>query len=718
MSVLKQAELRELFNQMTLDEKIGQTVQLTGDFFKKDSGVITGPVAEMDLPESTINHVGSLVGVVGAEEMIGIQKKYLENNRLGIPLLFMADVIHGYQTIFPIPLGMASSWNPELIKEVASVSAKEASVSGVHVTFSPMVDLVRDARWGRVMESTGEDSYLNEIYAKAFVEGYQGDDLLEDFTKVIACVKHFAGYGAAIAGRDYNTVDISEQILREYHLPSYKAALDAGSKMVMTSFNTINSIPATSNKWLMKDVLRKEFGFEGVLITDWGATRELITHGTADSLKSAAKQTLEAGVDIDMMSGGYAKHLKELIEKNPSLSEQLDNSVWRILNLKNDLGLFENPYRGADVAREKEVVMHRTHQKLAREVAEESIVLLKNEGVLPLNKDQKVVLIGPKLDTGDILGSWSLEGSTSDTKTLKEAFIDKIGTEHLIFLDEKELLMDNQIAQMQEADVVIAVLGETSEMSGEAASRSNIKLPSHQLFLLEKLRQYAKPILSILFSGRPLDLSEVSKKSDGILQAWFPGSEGANALINILYGMINPSAKLTMSFPRNVGQLPIYYNMDTTGRPLTEENKQFKYVSKYLDVENSPLYPFGYGLSYTEFSYSNLKVSKTEFSINETLRVSIDVTNIGDRSGSEIVQLYIRDQVAEVVRPIKELKKFQKISLEKEETKTVIFELNEKDLSYTHSDFTFRSDPGEFTIMVGPNSEELESVTVLLIEDK
>lgn len=716
---MQTAELEGLLSQMTREEKVTQLLQLAAGFYI-DLDAVTGPIEEMGLTEKMIENAGTVLGISGAEDVIRTQKSYLEKNRLGIPLIFMADVIHGYKTIFPIPLALGSSWNTELAEETARIAALESAVSGLHVTFSPMVDLVRDPRWGRVMESTGEDAFLNAELAKAFVRGYQGTDLKNDFERVAACVKHFAAYGAPIAGREYNTVNMSERQLRESYLPGYKAALDEGAKLVMTAFNTVDGVPATANKWLMRDLLRNEWDFNGVLISDWGAVKELVPHGVAADEKEAAILALNASVDIEMMTMCYMDTLEASIEAGEIEEALVDEAVLRILNLKNDLGLFENPYRGADAEKEKAVVLSEEHRSLARKAAEESIVLLKNEGVLPLKQNQKIALIGPGAESKDILGAWAWQGESEKAISLAEGLAQHVPAEQLLIAKGCDILngtqaeMDGAVAVAKEADVIVLALGENSDMSGEAASRSDIRLPKIQLELLAQLKSVGKPIIVTLFNGRPLDIHELEVA--GIVEAWFPGTEGGAALANILMGAVNPSAKLSMSFPYNVGQVPVYYNPDNTGRPELGRSVDEKYVSKYLDSPNEALYPFGFGLSYTSFSYSDMTLSATELKDSETLTVEVTVKNSGKYAGKEIVQLYLRDIVGEVVRPVKELKGYQKIELAAGAEKTVSFKVTEEQLRYVHQDCLFSSDSGVFEVMVGPSSAEVQSARFKLIK--
>ncbi|MDG5472676.1 glycoside hydrolase family 3 N-terminal domain-containing protein [Jeotgalibacillus sp. ET6] len=711
--------VNHLLKQMTIKEKIAQLLQLAGPFFKgsDQQGQITGPMAEMPIEEEHILNSSSVLGVSGAKEVISIQQKHLEENRLGIPLLFMADIVHGYKTIFPVPLAIGCSWDLELAKKSTEIAAKEAAVSGVHVTFAPMVDLVRDPRWGRVMESTGEDPHLNSLFAKAFVEGFQKENLTSDTESVAACVKHFAAYGAAQAGRDYNTVDLSERQLRESYLPAYKAALDAGCEMVMTAFNTVDGIPATGNKELMRDLLREEWGFDGVLISDWGAVKELIAHGVAEDEKEAAKKAILAGLDIEMMTACYAQYLEELVEQGEIDIKLIDEAVLRILTLKEKLDLFNNPCRGASIEAEKAIVGHADHRKASRDLAAKSTVLLKNNHqTLPLSRNQKIALIGPFGDSNDLLGPWAGVGVKDEAVTMIKALKDHLPENNLIFSEGSSIekitqsQLDEALQAASQADVVVLALGESSSMSGEANSRTNIQLPQAQLELIKTVAKEGKPVVTVLFNGRPLDLHGVVEHSDALLEAWFPGTEGGNALVDLLYGKVSPSAKLSMSFPYNVGQVPVYYNHFNTGRPKGAPDAQEHYVSDYMDSPNDPLFPFGFGLSYTSFAYDQFELSTDELTADSVIEASIRVKNTGSCSGEEIVQLYIRDFSGEIVRPVKELKDFCRISLEPGESEIIRFSIKEEQLRYHHKDLSFTSDAGKFEVFAGPNSQDTHSL--------
>lgn len=726
--------LEELLKSLTIEEKVGQLLQLAPFLFNDNNkGEITGPMKDMGIGANEINNAGSVLGISGAKEMKEIQYEYLAKHENKIPLLFMADVIHGYRTIYPIPLALGCSWDLEMAEESARVAAKEAAAGGIHVTFSPMVDLVRDPRWGRVMESTGEDPYLNGLYARAFVRGYQGD--LTSHENIAACVKHFAAYGAAEGGRDYNTVNMSERNLREYYLPAYKAAIDEGARMLMTAFNTVDGVPPSGNEWLMRDVLRDEWNFDGVVISDWGAVAELIPHGVAEDGKEAAEKSIKSGVDIEMMTPHYVHHLKQLIEEGKVDERILDEAVLRILQLKKDLGLFENPYRGADEELEAKLILCDEHRESVRRAAEKSMVLLKNEGVLPLSKDvNKVAVIGPFADNHMILGGWSWQGRFEESVSLKEGLINKLGADRVLVANgcESEIPervktamseegFEEAIRVAKEAEVVILALGEHFDLSGEGGSRTNIKLPNVQEKLAKKILELNKPTAVVLFNGRPLDITELSGQVTDILEAWYPGTEGGNAIANVLFGDVNPQGKLTMAFPYNVGQVPVYYNCFNTGRPKVKEYGDIhtfgdeRYCSHYLDAPNVPLYPFGHGLSYTIFSYGEATISKTAITENDKLTVKVTVKNDGKVAGIETVQLYIRDISGSVVRPVKELKGFKKVTLAPGEEEEVSFEINEEMLRFHTLRNGFASEKGKFVAMVGTSSRDVQELTFELV---
>jgi beta-glucosidase len=722
--MLKQ-KVKHLIDEMTLDEKIGQLVQLATPFFKGSStqGFITGPMQEMGITDEIVRNTGSVLGGSGAKETRNIQDAHLKENRLGIPLLMMADIVHGFKTIFPVPLAIGCSWDLELAEKSAQIAAKEASVSGVHVTFAPMVDLVRDPRWGRVMESTGEDPYLNSEFARAFVRGFQGKDLKNDTDRVAACVKHFAAYGAPEGGRDYNTVNMSERQLRESYLPAYKAALDEGCEMVMTAFNTVDGIPATANKKLMRDLLRDEWGFNGVIISDWGAVKEQLPHGVAEDEKEAALKALSAGVDIEMMTTCYIDHVKELVESG-TLSESLvDEAVERILTLKEKLGLFEDPYRGADEERAAEVILCDKHRKTARDLAAKSCVLLKNESVLPLKPDQKIALIGPFAQNGDLMGPWSWQGALEDVVKVDAGIRTKLAEPSLLTVavgSDVETVTPEQLKEAvdtaKDADVVVLALGEASFMSGEAGCRADIRLPEPQLRLIQEIKKLGKPTAAVLFNGRPLDLHGVVEHVDAVLEAWYPGTEGGAAIADLLFGDVNPSGRLSMSFPYSVGQVPVYYNHFNTGRPQPTPDNKERYLSHYLDIPNEPLFPFGFGLSYSDFKYEDVKLSGEKITDDGKLITSVTVMNTGDRTGEELVQLYIRDIAGDVVRPIKELKGYKKVTLEPGASEVVTFEITEEMLRYHHENLEFKSDAGKFTVYVGRNSHDVTGLPFRLVK--
>ena len=732
-------ELRNLLKEMSLEEKIDQMNQMAGEFFAEDA-VITGPMAEMGFTKENISRSGSVLGLSGAALIKKIQRKFMENHPHKIPLLFMLDIINGFKTIFPIPLGQGATFEPELSARLARMAAKEASVSGLHVTFSPMADLVRDARWGRVMESTGEDPYLNSLFAEAMVKGYQGEDLKEEGS-IAACVKHFAGYGAPDAGRDYNTVELSAHSLREFYLPAYEAGIRAGSALVMTSFNTIEGIPATGNKRLMRKILREEMGFDGVLISDWAAIEEMLCHGYCRNRKDAAARAVGAGVDIDMMSGVYSENLMKLVESGEISEEQIDESVMRILELKNKLGLFENPYKDADEQKEKVVILCGEHRALAREAARKSFVLLKNDGILPLSQKKVTAYIGPYIERRNLMGSWSLTGEEKDIATLKEAVMDSVLGENAVFCcgspmigsevslegfqectredfsrEEQERMLEDAVETAKKAELVVMALGEDRLQSGEAASRAEIQIPEIQQELLDRVCEVNDQVVVVLFCGRPLDIRKIAQKAKGILVVWMPGTEGAGAITDVLSGMHGPEGKLPMSFPYCVGQVPVHYNEYATGRPHVPGKDKDRFRSKYLDIPNTPLYPFGYGLSYTEFSISPVELSSSSMTRQGQITASVMVRNTGKVKGTETVQMYIHDIAASVVRPVKELKSFLKVTLEPGEEQKVSFVITDREIKFLSENGIWESELGEFEVFIGGSSATENAAGFFLVQ--
>lgn len=702
--------LKKLLAQMTPEEKIGQLVQVYASFLDESQGNATGAVTQIGLSADQLPTVGSVLNFHGAEEALRIQKKHLAEDRNKIPLLFMMDVIHGYKTIYPIPLALGASFNPALMTECAEMAAREASAGGIQVTFSPMVDLVRDARWGRVMETTGEDPYLNCVMGAAQVRGYQGKNVA-DHDRLAACVKHFAAYGGAEAGRDYNTVEISERLLRELYFPAYRACLDAGAKMVMTSFNSLNGVPATADKWLLHNLLRREWGFDEIVISDHTAVSELTVHGTAADFRDAAKQAFEAGVDIDMMSPAYCTELRGLVEDGSISEKAIDRAVLRGLKLKDELGLFDDPFHGASVEREKELCLSDAHRAIARRAAEESAVLLKNNGVLPLSqKTKSVALIGPFSDTHEVIGFWCCNGDNRDSVTVKE------GVSHLLpnaavtaidgcspkFGEMETDGMDAAVELAKNAETVILCLGELQYYSGEGNSRATLSLPGAQEELARRVLTVRPDAPILLFGGRPLELTSLHAIAPAILDVWYPGTEGGNAAANLLFGIVNPSGKVPMSFPHSVGQCPISYNGPKTGRPnTTPDDVHQPYTSDYLDSPTLPLYRFGYGLSYTTFSYEKMEMDRDTLTADESLTVRVTVKNTGNCAGKEVVQLYLHDLVASAVRPVQQLIGFEKILLQPGEEKTVMFRITEPMLRFVNAACKTVSEPGEFELFVG-----------------
>lgn len=731
---MKNSEILNLLKEMTLEEKIGQMVQVAGDIFLLDNiDAITGPLKDLKLSNEMLYNVGSVLNIIGAERVKKVQNEYLSKNRLKIPLLFMDDIINGYKIAFPIPLAQGCSWNLKVLERMSKISAMESSIAGANVNFSPMVDLSRDARWGRVMEAIGgEDAYLGEIYAKTIINAYQGKDISK-VGNLASCVKHIAAYGAVEAGRDYNTVDMSEREFRQYYLPAYKSAIDSGVEMLMTSFNIINGIPATVNKWLIQELIRKELGFNGIIISDYSAIEETIAHGYSENEKMAALNAINAGVDIDMMSSIYANNLKELCLENGDIENKINISVLKVLNLKNKLGLFENPYGNADEQKEKIYLMNEKNLEEAKKLTQETFVLLKNnKNILPLKNKKKIALIGPYGDNIGITGSWSMFSDRSKNDTLLDILKNKLDEEILYSkgceilrqdefnkilevegqdlihiedeLKQEEKMIKSAIEVAKKSEVIVLALGEHYKQSGEACSRSTIELPKNQENLINELYKLSIPMIMILFNGRPIQLNNIENKLDAILEVWFPGTTGAKAIVEVLLGEVNPSGKLTMSFPQNVGQCPIYYNHYSTGRP---HNKNQKYVSRYQDIPTDSFYPFGYGLSYSNFEYSELKLNKNKMKDKEKINVTVKIENKSNYAGYEVIQLYIQDLFGSVVRPIKELKDFKKEFFNPYETKYVKFNISIDSLKFWNNNLEYKAEKGKFKIYVGGNSKEV-----------
>jgi beta-glucosidase len=702
----------ELLKKMTLDEKIGQLNQYTGD------NTVTGPLTINNNKQEEIKSgkIGSMLNVIGYQYTRQYQELAMQS-RLKIPLLFGLDVIHGYKTTFPIPLAESASWDMDAIEQGARVAATEAAASGIHWTFAPMVDISRDPRWGRVMEGAGEDTYLGSKIAFARVKGFQGTKLGE-LNSVMACVKHFAAYGAAVGGRDYNSVDMSERMLWETYLPPFKSALDAGAATFMNSFNDINGIPATANKYIQKDILKGKWNFKGFVVSDWGSIGEMIAHGYAKDGKDAAQKAILAGNDMDMESNAYRNNLAQLVKENKVPIATVDEAVKRILRKKFELGLFDDPFRYCNKERQDKELNNPEHTKMAREMATKSIVLLKNDkNILPLSKETKTIaFIGPMVKPKRINhGFWAVDLKDIDSTYIVsqwEGLENKVGKNTKLLYAKGCGVQSDSKADFQEAiavanqsDVVILSIGEAWNMSGEAKSRSNIHLPGVQEDLIKELQKTGKPIVILINAGRPLIFNWTADNMPTIVYTWWLGSEAGNAIADVLFGDYNPSGKLPMSFPREEGQIPIYYNHFSTGRPSINEDKIYK--SAYIDLPNTPKFPFGYGLSYTSFSYSDLKLSKSKMKSNEAIEASVTITNTGKFAGEEVVQLYLQDKFGSVVRPIIELKDFQKIKLEVGESKTVKFVINNTKLSFYNSKLEFNSEPGDFELMIGSSSADI-----------
>ena len=729
----------DLMGKMTVEEKIGQlNLPVAGD-------IVTGQAKSSNVSERIRKgEVGGLFNLKGADKIRDVQRIAVEESRLGIPILFGMDVIHGYETIFPIPLGLSCSWDMDAVELSARIAAEEASADGICWTFNPMVDVSRDPRWGRVSEGSGEDTYLGCRIAEAMVRGYQGPDKATQLTEddqILACVKHFALYGAPEAGRDYSTVDMSHLRMYNEYFPPYKAAVDAGAGSVMASFNEVDGVPATGNSWLMTEVLRNQWGFDGFVVTDYTGIYEMIDHGVGD-FETVSVQALKAGIDMDMVSEGFVGNVKNALDKGLVSMDYINTACRRILEAKYRLGLFEDPYKFCRAEEAANEVYCQEHRDIARKIASESFVLLKNEGVLPLKKQGTIGLIGPLADTrSNMPGTWSVAARFDVPKTIREGLTDAVAGKAKVLYAKgsnlvsdydlemrstmfgRELGRDNRtdaqllneaLAVARKSDVIVAALGESSEMSGESSCRTDISIPDVQQKLLKALVATGKPVILVLFNGRPLTLNWEAETVPAILDVWFGGSETADALADVLFGDVNPSGKLTMSFPKNVGQVPLYYAAKNTGRPLLEGHWFEKFRSNYLDVDNAPLYPFGYGLSYTTFEYGPISISKTEVAQNESLTAQVTVTNTGKVAGKEVVQMYLQDVVGTTTRPVRELKGFDKIYLEPGESKVVTFEITPELMSHYNSALEFVAEPGEFIVSVGPDSRTKNSASFIL----
>ena len=719
-----------LMGKMTLQEKIGQlNLPVSGE-------IVTGQAKSSDVAgKIRKGQVGGLFNVKGVENIREVQKIAVEQSRLKIPLLFGMDVIHGYETVFPIPLALSCSWDMEAIKESACIAAKESSADGICWTFSPMVDICRDPRWGRMAEGGGEDPYLGSKISAAMVKGYQGDDLTDKNT-IMACVKHFALYGAPEAGRDYNTVDMSHLSMFNNYFPPYKAAIDAGVGSVMTSFNVVDGIPATGNKWLMTDVLRDRWGFDGFVVTDYTAISEMIAHGMGD-LQQVSAMSLSAGTDMDMVADGFLTTLEKSLKEGKVTMAEIDKACRRILEAKYKLGLFDDPYKYCDASRVKKDIFTAENRTVARKIATETFVLLKNENnLLPLQRKGKIALVGPLANTkANMPGTWSVAAASDKYNSLYESMKQSLAGKaevlyakgsNLMYDAQREAeatmfgremrdprsaqeLLDEALNVASQADVIVAAVGESSEMSGESSSRTNLEMPDAQRDLLTALKKTGKPIVLVYFAGRSTVMTWEQENFPAILNVWFGGSEAADAICDVVFGDVSPSGKLTTTFPKNVGQIPLYYNHLNTGRPL-EAGKWFsKFRSNYLDIDNDPLYPFGYGLSYTTFRYGDLQLSNNSMNEKGKITASVTVTNTGNYDADEIVQMYIRDMVGSVARPVKELKGFERIHLKKGESRTVSFDITAKQLKFYNSALNWVCEPGEFEVMVGGNSRDVQT---------
>ena len=722
-----------LLSEMTLREKIGQLNQYSVGAEMTGPGQKEGQ-SKVRYEQLLNGEVGSVLNLLGAENTYKLQKQVVEQSRLGIPLIFSYDVVHGYKTMFPIPLGESASWDLELMERTAQVGAKEAAAAGLQWTFAPMVDITRDARWGRVMEGAGEDPYLGSAIAKSRVKGFQGDDLADPLT-IAACAKHFAGYGFVESGADYNNVNISREVLLNVIIPPFKASAEAGAATFMNAFNDVEGVPSTGNEYLLRDLLKNGWGYNGMVVSDWNSIGEMVSHGVAADLKEAAKMAITAGSDMDMEASAYINHLEELVKEGAVEEALINDAVKRVLQLKYDLGLFEDPYRYCDVDREKELLLNAEHKQLAREAARGSIVLLKNENsVLPIANPKSIGVIGPLAkDKDSPLGNWRAnadQGSAvsfyeglmaaTDTTAIQVNYAEgcKLSIGPNNFFNEVEIEEEDKsgfaeaISVAKQSELVVMVLGETAYMSGEGRSRADIGLPGLQLELLKAVYEVNPNIVLVLMNGRPLTLTWEAEHIPAIVETWHAGSEAGNGIADVLFGRYNPAGKLPMTFPRMVGQLPMYYNHKNTGRPFSGPNEVF--YTHHTDVDKSPLYPFGFGLSYTDFSYGDISLSSNTLSDKGSITATVEVRNTGELEGQEVVQLYLRDLVGSVTRPIKELKGFQKITLKAGESKKVSFEITTEDLAFYRQDYSYGTEPGDYQLFIGTNSEEVKEASFTL----
>ena len=716
------AFITKLMDEMTVEEKLGQMNLITP--YQK-----TGPFANLNAKDKMKKGIaGNALAIAGSMDNILTHRSFSDSSRLKIPILLAMDIIHGYRTVFPMPLGLSCTWDTMLIEKTARIAAIESTSMGYKWTFSPMVDLSRDPRWGRVFEGSGEDPYLGGLIARAMVKGYQGDDLSNE-TSLMSCVKHFALYGASEAGRDYNTVDMSRLTMYQDYFPPCKAAIDAGAGSVMTAFNVIDGVPCTANRWLLTDLLRKQWGFEGFVVTDMNAMQELVPHGVVANSQHAAELALKAGVDMDMGSECMVGYLQKSLEEGNVTIEEIDKACRRVLETKYKLGLFNESYKSFDKTRASKVILTDEHKQIAKEAALKSMVLLKNNGVLPLKKDSRIALIGPFADNqGEMLSAWASSGDVSSVVTIHEGIKKKAksvvfakGTQltddpislkrlHRVYDEaEQQELVKEALQIAQNSDVIVAILGEGKNMSGESRSRTDISIPNCQRELLKALKETGKPVVLLLANGRPLTIESDIKYADAILETWRLGTMAGDAVAEVLFGDYNPSGKLTMTFPRSVGQIPIYYNHKNTGRPFEDGNRITNFMSNYFDQLNSPLFPFGYGLSYTTFEYSKISLSDTLLvGVEKVLKARLTIINSGKYAGEETVQLYMNDPVASVARPVKELKKFQKVYLQPGESKELSFAVTPEDLKFYNSQLKFDWEPGDFFVYIGTNSQEVK----------